>query len=90
MARLHPAFLSLLGLMACAGGTDGDNSDHDNDPLCDADAASGPTGTSQGGSLIYQVGDVLDDVDLIDSDGDTVPIYDMCGKTVMLVHGELG
>ncbi|RME27254.1 MAG: hypothetical protein D6798_04965 [Deltaproteobacteria bacterium] len=90
MARPHPAFFSLLALLACTGMQDGDDGDVADGPRCDADAATGPTGTSQRGGMAYQVGDIVDDVDLVDADGHTVSIYDMCGRTVMLVHGELG
>lgn len=92
MARLHPAFLALplVALVACFDKGDDEDDGDDDGPSCNPAAATGPTGTSVYGTTIYQPGDVVQDVDLIGPDGSTVSLYDMCGTTVMLVHGEMG
>lgn len=92
MGRLHPALLALPALVLVACFDKGDDED-DGDGggfHCDASAATGPTGTGVYGNAIYQPGDVVQDVDLIGPDGSTVALYDMCGTTIMLVHGEMG
>lgn len=90
MSRMHPALLGLLGMVACAPGAADDDDDGGSSGRCDPADATGPTGRSVVDTLVYQAGDIAEDVDLIGPDGDTVSLYDMCGKTVMLVHGELG
>ena len=85
----HLALLPFF-LLACAGTPDDEDDDGDGGGRCDPADATGPTGTSNEGATIYQAGDVVTDVDLIGPTGETVPLYDMCGLTVMLVHGELG
>lgn len=94
MARMHPALLALplVALVACGASDKGDDEDDDggSSSRCDPSDATGPTGESVYGQTVYQVGDIVQDVDLIGPDGRTVALYDMCGTTVMLVHGEMG
>lgn len=85
--------LSLLALVAagCAPGGSGDEDDDGGGGAsCDPAQATGPSGTGAYGNAVYQVGDVVEDATFVAPDGAAVDMYDMCGQTVMLVHGESG
>lgn len=92
MARIPPALLAapFLALLACAPEGADEDDDGGSGPSCNPASATGPTGTGVYGNTVYQVGDIAEDVDLIAPDGSSVALYDMCGTTVMLVHGEMG
>jgi hypothetical protein len=89
MRRL-PIALAAIVAVGCAPDGRDDDDENDGGAQCDPALATGPTGTGTYGNTVYQVGDVVQDATFISPSGASVDMYDMCGQTVMLVHGESG
>ena len=84
--------LAIAAIMAAGCAPDGGDDDEDDDDgaWCDPALATGPTGSGTYGNAVYQPGDVVEDATFTSASGASVDMYDMCGQTVMLVHGEAG